>query len=59
MQDTTASIMTLMLAARDLGLGTCWVGAFSEADVAAYDTVSYQSHMFTCPGLSGRDPTCK
>lgn len=33
-QDTTASIMTLILAAQDLGLGTCWVGAFSEADVA-------------------------
>jgi nitroreductase len=33
-QDTTASLMILMLAAQDLGLGTCWVGAFSEADVS-------------------------
>lgn len=33
-QDTTASIITLMLAAQDMGLGSCWVGAFREADVA-------------------------
>lgn len=29
-QDATASIMNLMLIAHDLGLGTCWVGAFDE-----------------------------
>ncbi len=29
-QDATASVMTLMLAAHDLGLGTCWIGAFNE-----------------------------
>lgn len=33
-QDTTTSIMVLMLAAHDMGLATCWVGAFSEAEVA-------------------------
>ena len=32
-QDTSAAIMCLMLAAWDKGLGTCWVGAFSEQDV--------------------------
>ncbi len=29
-QDTTASIMNLMLAATSIGLGTCWIGAFDE-----------------------------
>ncbi len=33
-QDTAASIQNLLLAAHDLGLGTCWTGAFKE------DTVS-------------------
>jgi nitroreductase len=27
-QDATVSVMNLMLVAQDLGLGTCWVGAF-------------------------------
>jgi nitroreductase len=29
-QDTAASVQNLLLAAHDLGLGTCWVGAFNE-----------------------------
>lgn len=33
-QDTAASIQNLLLAANDLGLGTCWVGAFKEESVA-------------------------
>ena len=33
-QDATASIMVLMLAAHDMGLATCWVGAFDEAEVS-------------------------
>lgn len=32
-QDTAASIQNLLLAAHDLGLGTCWVGAFREENV--------------------------
>lgn len=32
-QDTAASIQNLLLAAHDLGLGTCWVGAFNEEKV--------------------------
>jgi nitroreductase len=32
-QDTSAAIMCLMLAAWENGLGTCWVGAFSEQGV--------------------------
>lgn len=32
-QDATASVMTFMLAAHDLGLGTCWIGAFNEDNV--------------------------
>lgn len=33
-QDTSASVMNMMLQACDLGLGTCWVGAFDEGEVA-------------------------
>lgn len=33
-QDTAASVMNMMLQAVDLGLGTCWVGAFDEGRVA-------------------------
>ncbi len=32
-QDSAASIMNMMLLAQDLGLGTCWVGAFNEQAV--------------------------
>jgi nitroreductase len=33
-QDASASVMNMMLKAVDLGLGTCWVGAFNEVAVA-------------------------
>jgi nitroreductase len=33
-QDTAAAIQNIHLAAFSLGLGTCWVGAFSEEEVA-------------------------
>jgi nitroreductase len=33
-QDVSASIMGMMLVAHDLGLGTVWVGAFYEDEVA-------------------------
>jgi nitroreductase len=29
-QDATASVMNIMLAATSIGLGTCWIGAFDE-----------------------------
>jgi nitroreductase len=32
-QDTAASVQNLLLAAHELGLGTCWVGAFKEEKV--------------------------
>jgi SagB-type dehydrogenase family enzyme len=32
-QDSAAAVMNMMLRAQDLGLGTCWVGAFNEAAV--------------------------
>lgn len=32
-QDVSASIMNMMLVAHELGLGSCWVGAFDEFDV--------------------------
>lgn len=33
-QDSAASAMNMMLLAQDLGLGTCWVGAFDEQSVS-------------------------
>jgi nitroreductase len=33
-QDVAASIMCMMLAAEENGLGTCWVGAFHEDEVS-------------------------
>lgn len=33
LQNTSAAIQNLMLAAWDKGLGTCWIGAFNEAEV--------------------------
>ena len=33
-QDTAAAIENLMLAATDMGLGTCWVGSFNEGGVS-------------------------
>jgi nitroreductase len=33
-QDTAAAIENLLLAAESLGLGTCWVGAFDEAEAS-------------------------
>ncbi len=32
-QDATASVMNIMLAATSTGLGTCWIGAFNEGMV--------------------------
>ncbi len=32
-QDTAASVQNLLLTAHDLGLGTCWAGAFNEEKV--------------------------
>jgi nitroreductase len=32
-QDTAAAIENLLLCACSLGLGTCWVGAFKEAEI--------------------------
>ncbi len=34
LQDTAAAIQNMLLAACALGLGTCWVGAFHEDEVA-------------------------
>lgn len=33
-QDTAAAVQNLMLAAVEQGLGTCWIGSFSEEEVA-------------------------
>ncbi len=42
-QDAAASIENMLLVARDLGLGTCWVGAFNEFDVA--DILDLPDHL--------------
>jgi len=42
-QDTAASIQNLLLAAHDLGLGTCWAGAFNEKKVR--DILDLPDHL--------------
>lgn len=34
-QDATASVMNILLAAHSIGLGTCWIGAFDEREVSS------------------------
>ncbi|HHX95356.1 MAG TPA: nitroreductase family protein [Clostridia bacterium] len=34
LQDTAAAVQNILLGANALGLGTCWVGAFNEGEVA-------------------------
>ena len=36
LQDTAAAVQNMHLAAVSLGLGTCWVGAFSEREVSCH-----------------------
>lgn len=33
-QDASASVMTLLIAAQSMGIGSCWVGAFDEISVS-------------------------
>ncbi|MCL2518259.1 MAG: nitroreductase family protein [Oscillospiraceae bacterium] len=33
-QDTAAAVQNILLCAKDLGLGTCWCGAFNESKVS-------------------------
>ena len=42
-QDATAAVMCLLLAAYDLGLGACWIGAFN--DDLARDILGLEEHM--------------
>jgi len=42
-QDVSAAIQNILLAATDYGLGTCWVGAFDEEVVA--DILSLPPHI--------------
>lgn len=42
-QDATAAVMCLLLAAYDLGLGACWNGAFD--DDLARDILGLEEHM--------------
>lgn len=43
LQDTAAAIENILLAACDLGLGSCWVGAFDEAAVS--EALDLPSHI--------------
>ncbi|UCG78567.1 MAG: nitroreductase family protein [Nitrospirota bacterium] len=42
-QDVSASIMSMMLAAHEMGLGSVWVGAFNEGQV--FDVLGMQAHL--------------
>ncbi len=42
-QDATASVMTLLIAAQSMGLGSCWVGAFDEIKVSELLSLPYNT----------------
>lgn len=66
-QDVAASIMNMMLVAHELGLGSCWVGAFNEFDVfeilnmpkelrpVAIIPIGYPAHMPAPPRRVSRE----
>lgn len=40
-QDAAASVMTLLIAAKSLGIGSCWVGAFDDFAVSEILLIPY------------------
>lgn len=44
-QDTSASIMNLMLAATSIGMATCWIGAFDETSVKIICNIPYNDKI--------------
>ncbi len=64
LQDTAAAVENILLAACDLGLGSCWVGAFDEAAVS--EILELPSHLRPLailpvgyPADEGRKPSRK
>ncbi len=43
-QDASASVQNMLLAAHSLGLGTCWVGAFD--DKAVHEIMGLEKHLW-------------
>jgi len=43
-QDASASVQNILLAAHSLGLGTCWVGAFD--DKAVHEIMGLERHLW-------------
>jgi nitroreductase len=42
-QDATASVMTLLIAAQSMGIGSCWVGAFDDFAVCEILGIPYST----------------
>ena len=40
-QDATASVMTILIAAQSMGISSCWVGAFDEIEVSELLALPY------------------
>jgi len=40
-QDATASVMTILIAAQSMGIGSCWVGAFDDIAVSELLALPY------------------
>ncbi len=40
-QDASASVMTLLIAAQSMGIGSCWVGSFDEIAVSEHLVLPY------------------
>jgi nitroreductase len=58
-QDTSAAIEHILLAARALGIGSCWIGAFSEEDLEqalGIDRERYRTVAIIPMGYSKEEP---
>jgi len=42
-QDATASVMTLLIAAQSMGISSCWVGAFDDFAVSKILLIPYEA----------------
>ncbi len=56
-QDATASVMTLLIAAQSMGIGSCWVGAFDDFAVSELLMLPYNTKPIAIVPLGFADET--
>ena len=53
--DVAIALQSMVLAARSLGYGTCWIGAFGDADVRAVCNIPDDMTVVACTPLGVPD----